>query len=228
MMAPKLRFSNGLKVKATGAVTACVPAATPLVESFTGPSISTEHKKQWWWRWGFFFTFEGLSRVWLLFYERFDAALLLWSSPVLTADSQCFTRDNARTFVPTIPRWRWAFTVSLNIEVFIHSCEQCGHWFFFLTRHPRHQFPLPANLHETATTSVAGPWQMRRIEIEVGRIYTSLATGMVVFATYRYVPWQWTGQGGSGAMRSASCSHAKMAKVSRYKCTGIKIFSCRN
>ena len=40
---------------------------------------------------------------------------------LLTADSQCFTRDDARTFVPTIPRrWR-AFTVSWNIEVFVHS-----------------------------------------------------------------------------------------------------------
>ena len=67
---------------------------------------------------------------------------------LLTADSQCFTRDDARTFVPTIPRRRRAFFVSLNIEVFIHSCEQCGHFFFSLfTRRPRHQFPLPANLH---------------------------------------------------------------------------------
>ena len=30
---------------------------------------------------------------------------------------------------------------------------------------------------------------MRINEIEVGRIYTSFATGMVVFATYKYVPW---------------------------------------
>ena len=45
MMAPKLRFSRGLKAKAPGAVvTACVP----LVEIFTGPSISAEHKKQRW------------------------------------------------------------------------------------------------------------------------------------------------------------------------------------
>ena len=82
MMAPKLQFSRGLKAKAPGAVvTACVPAPTPLVEIFTGPSISTEHKKQRWWRWEFSFTFDGLSIVWLLFYQRFDTALLLWSSP---------------------------------------------------------------------------------------------------------------------------------------------------
>ena len=61
MMAPKLRFSRGLKAKAPGAVTACVPAATPLVEIFTGPS--TELKKQRWWRWGFFLTFEGLFKI---------------------------------------------------------------------------------------------------------------------------------------------------------------------
>ena len=63
---------------------------------------------------------------------------------LLTADSQYFTRDDARTFVPTIPRRRWEFIVSLNIEVFIHSYEQCG--LFFFTRRTRHQFPLPANL----------------------------------------------------------------------------------
>ena len=49
--------------------------------------------------------------------------------------------------------------------------------------------------HATTTTSMAGLWQKRWNEIEVGRIYTSLATGMVVFATYIHVPWQWTGWG---------------------------------
>ena len=33
---------------------------------------------------------------------------------LLTADSQCFTRDDARIFVPTISRRRRAFTVSWN------------------------------------------------------------------------------------------------------------------
>ena len=55
-----------------------------------------------------------------------------------TADSQCFTCDDARTLVPAIPRRRRALIVSLNIEVFIHSCEQCGHFFFF------HQAPPSA------------------------------------------------------------------------------------
>ena len=66
---------------------------------------------------------------------------------LLTAGSLCFTRDDARTFVPTIPRRRRAFTVSWNIEVFVHSNSASGVVFFFFTRRPRQQFPLPANLH---------------------------------------------------------------------------------
>ena len=49
---------------------------------------------------------------------------------LLTAYSQYFTRDYAHTLVLTIPRRRRAFIVSLNIEVFIPSCEQGGHFFF--------------------------------------------------------------------------------------------------
>ena len=81
-MAPKLRFSRGLKAKAPGAVTAVCSRCDAASQTFYRPSISTEHKKQRWWRWGiFFFTFEGLSSLWLLFHQRFDAALPLWSSP---------------------------------------------------------------------------------------------------------------------------------------------------
>ena len=84
MMAPKLGFSCGLKAKAPGAVTctALVPAPTSRSSKFLkAQHPSTEHKKQRWCRWGLFFTFEGVSSVWLLFYQRFDTALLLWSSP---------------------------------------------------------------------------------------------------------------------------------------------------
>ena len=49
---------------------------------------------------------------------------------LLTAGSLCFTRDDARTFVPTIPRRRRAFTVSWNIEVFVHSNSASGAVFF--------------------------------------------------------------------------------------------------
>ena len=80
MVAPKLRFSRGLKAKAPGAVTACVPAATPLapVEIFTGArryplnTRSNDGEGE-----DFLLTFEGLSSVRLLFYQRFDAALSL-------------------------------------------------------------------------------------------------------------------------------------------------------
>ena len=40
----------------------------------------------------------------------------------------------------------------------------------------------------TTTTSMAGLGQKRRNETEIGRRYTASATGMVVFATYIYVP----------------------------------------
>ena len=247
-----------LKAKALGVVIACVPAPTPLVAIFTGPS--TEHKKQRWWMWGgFFFSFEGLSSVWLLFSNsltqrsRFEV--------LLTADLQCFTRDDSCTFIPTVPRRRRVFT-SWNIEVVESQqfCEQRGYFFHqaapsqlsspnqspppfpspllstrrnhSLLDHRRHKshrtyssyqlvshletsttlFPAiwtktAGSIHElssqwtrpkrassderltkktprryaTTTTSVAWLWQMRRNEIEVGRTYMSLATGMVVF-----------------------------------------------
>ena len=41
MMAPKLRFSPGLKAKAHGAVIACLPAATPLVEILQAHRLNT-------------------------------------------------------------------------------------------------------------------------------------------------------------------------------------------
>ena len=50
MMAQKLRFSRGLEAEVPGAVTARVPAPTPLVEiSLQARRPSTEHKKQQWW-----------------------------------------------------------------------------------------------------------------------------------------------------------------------------------
>ena len=63
MMAPKLQFSRGLKAKAPGAVTACVPAATPLVEIFTGHRYPLNTKSNDGEGEDFFFTFEGLSSV---------------------------------------------------------------------------------------------------------------------------------------------------------------------
>ena len=128
-MAPKLRFSRGLKAKAPGAVTACVPAETPLVEIFTGHRYPLNTKSNDAEGEDFFFL---LSRVFQMFDCYFTNVLTQRShfQVLLTADSECFTRDDARTLVPAIPRRRRAFVVSLNIEVFIHSCEQCGLFFF--------------------------------------------------------------------------------------------------
>ena len=124
-MAPKLRFSLGLKATASGAVIACVPTATPLVEIVQAHQLNTRSnggEGQ-----DFYFYLRGSFK-----YNCYFTNVLTQRSRfevLLTADSRCFTRDDARTFVPTIPRRRWAFTVSLNIEVFVHSCKQFGQFF---------------------------------------------------------------------------------------------------
>ena len=126
-MAPKLRFSCGLKAKAPGAVTACVlgplrrrssnflqarrPRLTHVQEATMGKVTI------------FFFTFEGLSSVWLLFYQRSDTALLLGISPdswlAMFHSQRC---SYIRTDDPsTKANARRAFTVSWNVEVFVHS-----------------------------------------------------------------------------------------------------------
>ena len=126
MMAPKLRFSRGLKAKAPGAVTACVPgplrrrsskflqARRPrLAQEATMGKVTIF----------FFFTFEGLSSVWLLFYQRSDTALLLGISPdswlAMFHSQRCsyIHTDDPSTKAMA----RRAFTVSWNIEVFVHS-----------------------------------------------------------------------------------------------------------
>ena len=128
MVAPKLRFSRGLKAKAPGAVlfrpVLFRPAPTPLVEIFTGPSTTTGTRSND----GegddfFFFTFEGLSSVWLLFYQRSDTALLLGISPdswlAMFHSQRC---SYIRTDDPSTKDMAGrAFTVSWNVEVFVHS-----------------------------------------------------------------------------------------------------------
>ena len=109
MMAPKLRFLRGLqlKAKAPGAVTACVPgplrrrsskflqARRPrLAQEATMGKVTIFS----------FFTFEGFQ-----VYDCYFTNVLTQRSCLgflLTADSQCFTRNDARTFVPTIPQRR--------------------------------------------------------------------------------------------------------------------------
>ena len=121
MMVPKLRFSPGLKAKAPGAVTACVPAIPARSDAarrnFYRPVDHDWHKKQRWGRWRFFFFLP--SRVFQVYDCYFTNVLTQRSCLgfLLTADSQCFTRNDARTFVPTIPRWRlWLGERSLWVE----------------------------------------------------------------------------------------------------------------
>ena len=126
MVAPKLRFSLGLKAKAPGAVTACVPGPlrrrpSKFLQAHQ-PRLAQEATM------GkvpifFFFTFEGLSSVWLLFYQRSDTALLLGISPdswlAMFHSQRC---SYIRTDDPSTKAMaRRAFTVSWNVEVFVHS-----------------------------------------------------------------------------------------------------------
>ena len=118
MMAPKLRFSRSLKAKAPGAVTACVPACSDAARrNFYRPVDHDWHKKQRWGRWRFFFFLP--SRVFQVYDCYFTNVLTQRSCLgfLLTADSQCFTGSDARTFVPTIPRRRlWPGERSLWVE----------------------------------------------------------------------------------------------------------------
>ena len=127
-MAPKLRFSRGLKAKAPGAVTACrFPARSDAARrNFYRPVDHDWHKKQRWGRWRFFFFFfylRGLSSVWLLFYQRSNTALLLgifpdsWLAMFHSQRCSYIRTDDPSTKVMA----RRAFTVSWNVEVFVHS-----------------------------------------------------------------------------------------------------------
>ena len=92
-----------------------------------------------------------LSSVWLLFYQSFDTALLLWSSPdsrlAMFHSRQC---SYIRTDYP-LTKARRAFTVSWNIKFFVHSSSVV----IFFPGVPRHQFPLPANLHRHSSPSLS-------------------------------------------------------------------------
>ena len=148
MMAQKLRFSCGLKAKVPGAVTARVPAPTLLVEIFTGsaPIDWTQEATMVKVRiFFFFFTFEGLSNVWLLFYQRFDAALLLWSS--LDSWLAMFHSRRCSYIRTDDPSTKTGVHCELEHRGLRSQqfCDRCG--YFFFTRRPRQQFPLPANLH---------------------------------------------------------------------------------
>ena len=106
MMAPKLRFPRGLKGKAPGAVTACVPGPLRRRSSkflqARRPRLAQEATM------GKVTIFFLPSRVFQVYDCYFTNVLTQRSCLgfLLTADSQCFTRNDARTFVPTIPRRR--------------------------------------------------------------------------------------------------------------------------
>ena len=108
MMAPKLRFSRGVKAKAPGAVTvACVPGPLRRRSSkFLQACRSRLSQEATMGKVAIFFFLP--SRVFQVYDCYFTNALTQRSCLgfLLTADSQCFTRNDARTFVPTIPRRR--------------------------------------------------------------------------------------------------------------------------
>ena len=79
------------------------PAPTPLVEIFIGPSTTTGTRSNDGEGDDFFFLPSKVFQV----YDCYFTNVLTQRSCLgflLTADSQCFTRNDARTFVPTIPR----------------------------------------------------------------------------------------------------------------------------
>ena len=81
------------------------PAPTPLVEIFTGPSTTTGTGSNDGEGDDFFFLPSRVFQV----YDCYFTNVLTQRSCLgflLTADSQCFTRNDARTFLPTIPRRR--------------------------------------------------------------------------------------------------------------------------
>ena len=91
------------------------PAPTPLVEIFTGPSTTTGTRSNDGEGDDFFLP----SRVFQVYDCYFTNVLTQRSCLgfLLTAHSQCFTLNDARTFVPTIPRRRrWLGERSLWVE----------------------------------------------------------------------------------------------------------------
>ena len=124
-MAPKLRFSRGLKAKAPGAVTACVPGPLRRRSSkflqARRPRLAQELEEATMGKVTIFFLPSRVFQV----YDCYFTNVLTQRSCLgflLTADSQCFTRNDARTFVPTIPRRRlWPGERSLWVETSRYS-----------------------------------------------------------------------------------------------------------
>ena len=124
MIAPKLRFSRGLKAKAPGAVTACVPGPLRRRSSkflqARRPRLAQEATTG---KVTIFFSSRVFPSVWLLFYQRSDTALPLGISPdswlAMFHSQRC---SYIRTDDPSTKAMaRRAFTVIWNVEVFVHS-----------------------------------------------------------------------------------------------------------
>ena len=117
-MAPKFRFSRGLKAKAPGAVTACVPGPLRRRSSkflqARRPRLAQYGEGD-----DLFFYLQGSFKCMIVILPTFWHILTQRSCLgfLLTADSQRFTRNDASTFVPTIPRRRlWLGERSLWVE----------------------------------------------------------------------------------------------------------------
>ena len=128
MMAPKLRFRAVWKRKRPAPSLLVFPARSDAArEIFTGPSTTTGTRSNDGEGDDFFFLPSRVFQV----YDCYFTNVLTQRSCLgflLNADSQCFTRNDARTEVRTDDRStkamaRRAFTVSWNvaIEVFVHS-----------------------------------------------------------------------------------------------------------
>ena len=102
-MAPKLRFSCGLKAKAPGAITctALLPAPTSRSSKFLqAQRPSTEHKKLRWWRWGFFFYLRGSFKCMIVILPT------LWrSAPALKFSWQLTRNVSLATMLVYSYRW---------------------------------------------------------------------------------------------------------------------------
>ena len=148
MMAPKLRLSCGLKAKRPAPSLLVFPlrcCSSKFLQAHRLNTRSNDGEGE------DFFTFEGLSSVWLLFYQRLTQRFCF--EVLLTAESQCFTHNDSCTIVPTTPQRRRAFKESWNFEVFFHSNSASSVVIFFHLAPPSPvsspsqsppSFPLPS------------------------------------------------------------------------------------
>ena len=131
MMAPKLRFSRGLKAKAPGAVTACVSGPLRRRSSkflqARRPRLAQEATM-------------GKVKISYIFlpsrvfqvYDCYFTNVLTQRSCLgflLTADSQCFTRNDARTYRRSLDEGYGQASVHCELKRRgLRSQQKCGHF----------------------------------------------------------------------------------------------------